>query len=519
MIKKWNSIKGFKIWVLSWVLIDKDSFCLDCFLKFFIKNKSELNILKSIDENITIYVKNILFTDFPSLNKNFVYLKNEYSKKKLILDMTYHRHPHCLKHNDKYFLNTKFIYNETINLVSQLDISTYSIELDKEIYWENWIIKYIDFNNSSTSLSHNPLSFLYNNEDLFFICSWYKKWMNTKTLSKRIAIMEWIERFLEFSYCNKLLIKKTKLKNNIYLKIQYLDLNKYIPVFNNKSLFSKSKFLLPVYDILNDKEFYVDSNLVLIDQLSSVNIINSTWWSVHFNFKLSILNWIKELIERDSLMKMWLYKYTPEKYDISLVSEDDKNIFNEISNNFSISLYKIKSIYWFTTLAFAENKNTKTVKPIFIYWSSHSFSENKSISWAISELYITYNNLSKYDFNKIDKTEVNTVMDHYYYYQDKEKFKLLSFIFENNNIIDNYMEEDLLSENKDFTKIIWNIPFKFYVFNLTPEFLFKKWIFATKVITEDLQSMDFWYYNLKISNKIKLSDISKDSLLEPHPFF
>jgi len=221
------------------------------------------------------------------------------------------------------------------------------------------------------------------------------------------------------------------------------------------------------------------------------------------------------LIERDSLMKFWFYRYSPDLYDIWLLWENSTKSLSIISKNFNVKLFKINSLVWYTTLAFWTNIDKKDNKPKFIYGSSHSFNEKESINWAIKELFMTYNNIKHYDFKSIEKTEVKSVMDHYYYYQDWNNFKQLDFLFKYNKYI-NYIENQPLY---DFEWIIWKIPFSFYILNLTPEFLFKKWIYIVKVISWELQPMDFWYHNLKINKNIDLKNISKNSLLFPHPFF
>ena len=514
MYYKVNDILSFDIWYLKWTFKYESHFCIYCFLCFLLKNKNELDVIKScFNNNLKLIKWNKLLDNFKEINNEYIYLSN--GKNFICIQKTYNKHPYCIFHEENYFLDTKIIYKTTKDNTVH-NIENYKIEEDKEILWRTGIVKYVEFNYTSTALSNNPLSFISENEELFFVCSWYFNSNNSEIISKRISIMEWIERFCLFSYDNSLFINKNLLNNNKFNWITYLNIYNFVNLFDKKDD-DINTYLIKVFDIKNNKEFYIDSKYILFNPKIKNNYINSTWWASHFLYKQCIINWLEELIERDSLMKLWLYRYSPDLYSNLLIWSEYNNIVSLIWKNFDIKLFKVKSLIWYTTLAIWINIDIKADNPRFIYWSSHSFYEQESINWAIKELYMTYNNLRQYDFKLLNKEEVISVMDHYYYYQDISNFKQLDFLFKSNKIIDFVKSNNYRDYN--FKSIIEKIPFNFYILNLTPKFLFNKWIYVVKVISWNLQTMDFWYQNLRISKSLNFNKISKDSLLYPHPFF
>ena len=509
-----DNIISFKIWNLSWVFIENKDFCLKCFLYFFAMNDTSLRLLLKLEENLLVFKGNIYYDEIGGLIPWELYLRTSSQVSFSSFKMPFYRHPYCSDHLDNFFLDTEDVFMRE-KLKGRKDLKTFSIEDDSEICWISWIVKKTFFDYSATALSHNPLAFLYDNENVLFVCSWYREWVNSEELSKRISIMEGVERFATFSFCSRSLIPKSYLKENYFNGNEYLWFKSFKKVFNTPFSEVEDKYMVSVFDVTMNKTFLIDSDYATINPKTKDIIFNSTWCSAHLDLNLSVINWLKEIIERDSLMKMWIYRVTPWKYNIEILPQHIIDMLGRFPDIFDLSLYKVKTVYWYTTLAYGAVKNPWTEPYKFIYWSSHSFLEIDSIKGAILEMYTTFNNLPNYQFKNISKEQVLTVMDHYYYYQNNENYEKLSFIFEWNGVVSDINND----YDIDFKTIISNLPFRIFAFNLTPAFLFDKWIYVTKIISDRLQPMDFWFFNLRLSPFIDMSKVSKKSILEPHPFF
>lgn len=515
-----SNINSYNFW--KWIIFYKKNknFCIHCFIYFIPINEKEVkyikkNVLKLIKKPIDLK----LLKDI-TIQENIIYFYNKESWVILEKTISYSQHPECQFHESflqqDWIDDLKYYYEKNISKKSKKDLASSNICNDNDIIWIGSIVKKTIYNNIWNSLSHNPSCYKSQKiKDILYTCSWYSGNIEN---SIKISIMEAIERFCEFSVNNKSSII-TSLKCIKWRYVDFIPTDLYNYFFNSiyrKNTNNSDLSWIKVYNLNTRKIFLSPKDYFHINNWKCINYITSIWWSAHFSYKDSILKWIFELIERDSLMKLWFYKYSPNKYNNNIIKNISNIDLTLMELNYNLFFIKVNSIFWYVTLSIWIRKGTNNNIPLFFYWSGSWLYEVESIQSSLKELYMNYQNIALFKYKNINKFEVKDVSDHYIYYLNKNNFKNIEFLI-------NWKEENTISKNKQkkdsFNKIITKLPFQVFIHDITPKFLYKKWIYCIKCFSPDLQPMDFGYSLLKLNKNIDIKEVNINSLLEPHPFF
>ena len=508
-IVKYNWFTFLKVWnYIFYPYSELESFCFSCFILFFPNTNREYYFLKN---NITSLEIEDLKDVKLKQNKNYVYVFDGNNLVSFRKKTVYH--PFCSKHRYLIKNNWKKYYIDNINKSYKINIDNFNLSEYETLVWKWWIVKKYFKKDIWLALSVNPYFYFENWWDLLYTCSWYQDY-NLEN-SVKIAIMEWIERFCSFlPYIKsfKILQKDLPKKSNSFLDNFYYVFEWF---YENYNLNTYNRFIR-VFDLKKRDVLFFPKDYFLVANNKSYNYVNSTWTASHFDYRKAILSWIYEIIERDALMKLWFYQYSPNEYSVNSFHKKNFSYVWNITKNYNIKFLKVESVFWYVTLALWLRKKKNKNLPIFFYGSWFWLNQEDSLYNSYKELYKNFQNIWLFEYKILLKNQVKSVNDHYIYYLNENNFKKITFIFKNNKKINlNYLKKEL----KNFEQIINEIPFNVFIFDMTPEFIKQKWIFVVKSFSPDLQPMDFWYWLLKLNKNLDLSRISKKSILEPHPFF
>ncbi len=390
-------------------------------------------------------------------------------------------------------------------------LSDIALENDADIVGYAAPVRKLFHTFASNALVHNPAAYIYPKNNVLFTCSGYDA--NPK-ISERKAIMEWIERFSAFSPIdphNSLIINWSFSHD-----IPWPSIPLHPESYNEYDKNTTSEIL--AYNIAKDScEPLPLEYFFLIDKKKykpSLNYLNSIGCAAHLSPIHAANSAILELIERDALMRLWLFRYIPQAYVLEDAMVDlsmDISMLN--LQDYTLKILKLKTHDHFVTLSLMIGK-VKETKPYYFFWSGCDTDEYRSIRKSMIELVSNFQNNYLYDFAKKDIgiSEVNDPGDHYMYYSDYKRFKDLDFLLSDQNEMSAVPKEWMLPWKWEL--IIWD----YFMVDITPHFIYWKGISIMRAYSPILQNMYFWLQTLRIVPTIDLKDVSPTVFKEPHPF-
>ncbi|MBP9780082.1 YcaO-like family protein, partial [Candidatus Gracilibacteria bacterium] len=230
------------------------------------------------------------------------------------------RHPLCPVHGKGFFEIEKYStdrelhtahYKHIFHRMEKKLLSDIALENDADIVGYAAPVRKLFHTFASNALVHNPAAYIYPKNNVLFTCSGYDA--NPK-ISERKAIMEGIERFSAFSPIdphNSLIIN-----GSFSHDIPGPSIPLHPESYNEYDKNTTSEIL--AYNIAKDScEPLPLEYFFLIDKKKykpSLNYLNSIGCAAHLSPIHAANSAILELIERDALMRLWLFRYIPQAY-------------------------------------------------------------------------------------------------------------------------------------------------------------------------------------------------------------
>ncbi len=242
---------------------------------------------------------------------------------------------------------------------------------------------------------------------------------------------------------------------------------------------------------------------------------SSNWIWAGRTYEESLMWWIFELSERDSLMLTWLLKLSPDIIDIKSLPKYLIERVEDIERIgwWRVYIYDISYDKWFPHVLVIQKKENGWH---YWVWASAGFILENVIEKALSEasvssIYWSEESEKIYSFN-----DVKNVKDHKIFYEQGDNCeKYLSFLFQDESRVNfqqlknwgikNYNIGLLLS---DLTN---NVGWRFYIADFTTEYSKKLGIYVTRVLSENLVPIWFWsWWKIPyLKDRLRLSKFDK----------
>lgn len=252
-----------------------------------------------------------------------------------------------------------------------------------------------------------------------------------KTIAMTSCLAEALERYC-MSYIPESEIiscKKTELNSKNTFKDFYLysdnQYRKYKNFLNpNKDIISWSK----IYNINNNKEYkYWPSSLIYLPfELDKVVAeTTSTGMAAGFDLNDCIQSGLLELIERDSLMINFMQRLDPPEIDIDTIKGMNRDLIKKIREEYSIKIYQLYTDIAVPVYLTYISKNEKN-RIHFGIGACANTNSDYAINKALKESLFTYfYSLNIMDVRQKDPDKINTLYEHFLYYQEENFNKLL----------------------------------------------------------------------------------------------
>lgn len=152
---------------------------------------------------------------------------------------------------------------------------------------------------------------------------------------------------------------------------------------------------------------------------------SSTGVSAHNDANKAIVGGLLELLERDALMINFLQQLKPPEININSIIGKNKKLIKKIKCGYNIRIYKLFSdIRIPIFLGFIWKKRGNKVH--YGIGACAALSSEKAIEKILKECLFTYfYSKNILDLKQKNKNNINTLYEHFLFYQDKKFFKLL----------------------------------------------------------------------------------------------
>lgn len=254
------------------------------------------------------------------------------------------------------------------------------------------------------------------------------------TNAARACIGEAIERYC-LSYIPSEELKFCRLKEiplqeraghfDLYSRAQYRKHKSFLDPLREKIHWIRIKNLRNPY-----KNTYWPASLVFMPFELSKNVaeVTSTGVAAHPNLNQAILTGALELVERDALMINFLKRLNPPEIDQPTIKGDVGKLIENIKKTYRLKIYKLYSdidVPIYLSLIWRGNRGKDFH---FGIGASAQLDSDRSLAKSLIECLFTYfysKNLM--DLRISNPRKIQTLYEHFLFYQDKELFPKLIF--------------------------------------------------------------------------------------------
>lgn len=345
---------------------------------------------------------------------------------------------------------------------------------------------------------------------------------------RKIAITSCLAEALE-RYCMSYIPTKEiiiETKNNLDSNNTFYDFSTYTSEQYNEN----TNFLNPnkdkiewtkIYNINSKSKYmYWPASLIYLpfDLNKTVAETTSTGMAAGFTIDDCIKSGLLELIERDALMINFMQRLNPPEINIETINGLNSNLINRIKEEYNIKIYKLYSdinIPIYLSIIYKFHKK----KIHYGIGACASTNSDYAINKSLKECLFTYfYSLNIMDAKQNDPNKINTLYEHFLYYQGDNFTKLL---FNSKKV--KYKKEIITF--KEIKNILKRNNIDIYYKDLTTEDIKETGIKVIKVIAPSLIDLNKTHNLPRLGAKRffevpkKLGLPSNKKLTEmPHPF-